>query len=331
MTLVPDRPYYSFSMSGSALASILRVDGLAKAFGDVKAVDGLSLEIRRGEIFGFLGPNGAGKTTTIKMMCGLLRPDRGSVMIDGTDLYAAKRRGLRSIGLSPQAIVIWETLTCYEQLEFIGRMYELDGPRAKRRSLELLETFGLMDKRNKLGRTLSGGMQRRLNIALALVHEPEILFLDEPQAGLDPQSRVLVRDYLRTLAAKTTIVLTTHDMEEADKLSDRVCIIDRGQKLVLDTVENIKAGLGQGDLVEIELAEDVRESLVPHVRGLQGENGNIVIQGRTLTLVSSGASDILAEILQVVKERGLRMEHLRVRPKTLEDVFIRLTGRGLRE
>ncbi|MCX6562049.1 MAG: ABC transporter ATP-binding protein [Candidatus Aminicenantes bacterium] len=318
-------------MSGSASAFILRVDGLAKAFGDVKAVDGLSLEIRRGEIFGFLGPNGAGKTTTIKMMCGLLRPDRGSVMIDGTDPYAAKRRGLRSIGLSPQAIVIWETLTCYEQLEFIGRMYELNGPRAKRRSLELLETFGLMDKRNKLGRTLSGGMQRRLNIALALVHEPEILFLDEPQAGLDPQSRVLVRDYLRTLAAKTTIVLTTHDMEEADKLSDRVCIIDRGQRLVLDTVENIKAGLGQGDLVEIELAEDVRESLVPHIPGLQGANGNIVIQGRTLTLVSSGASDILAEILQVVKERGLRMEHLRVRPKTLEDVFIRLTGRGLRE
>jgi len=318
-------------MPSAALETILRVDNLSKAFGDVQAVDGLSLEIRRGEIFGFLGPNGAGKTTTIRMMCGLLRPDRGSVTINGTNPYAAGARGLGSIGLSPQAIVIWETLTCHEQLEFAGRMYDLDGPRAKRRSLELLETFGLMDKRNKLALTLSGGMQRRLNIALALVHEPEILFLDEPQAGLDPQSRVLVRDYLRTLASKTTIVLTTHDMEEADKLSDRVCIIDHGKRLVLDSVENIKAGLGQGDLIEIELAGDIRESLVPYIPGLQGEDGSAVISGRTLTLVSSGASDVLAEILRAVKERGLRLEHLRVRPKTLEDVFIRLTGRGLRE
>jgi ABC-2 type transport system ATP-binding protein len=318
-------------MSANGSDPLLRVEGLAKSFGDIKAVDGLSLEIRRGEIFGVLGPNGAGKTTTIRMMCGLLRPDRGSVMIGGADLYAAASPGLRSVGLSPQAIVIWETLTCYEQLEFAGRMYDLDHARARRRSLELLDTFGLMDKRNKLGKTLSGGMQRRLNIALALVHEPELIFLDEPQAGLDPQSRVLVRDYLQTLAARTTIVLTTHDMEEADKLSDRVCIIDRGKKLVLDTVENIKGGLGQGDLVEIELAEDIRESLVPHIPALQGEDGNIVIQGRTLTLVSTGASDVLSEILRVVKERGLRLEHLRVRPKTLEDVFIRLTGRGLRE
>jgi len=318
-------------MSAPASGTILRVDGLTKSFGDVKAVDGLALEIRRGEIFGFLGPNGAGKTTTIKMMCGLLRPDRGTVTVNGVNPHAAGSRGLRSIGLSPQAIVIWETLTCREQLEFIGRMYDLDRPCARRRSLALLETFGLMDKRNKLGRTLSGGMQRRLNIALALVHEPEILFLDEPQAGLDPQSRVLVRDYLRTLSAKTTVVLTTHDMDEADRLSDRVCIIDHGKRLVLDTVANIKAGLGQGDLIEIELAEDVGESLVPHIPALQGAPANAVISGRTLTLVSSGASDILADILRAVKERGLRLEHLRVRPKTLEDVFIRLTGRGLRE
>lgn len=234
---------------------ILRTTDLTKSFGDVIAVDHFSLEIRRGEVFGFLGPNGAGKTTTIRMMCGLLKSDSGSIeILSGGSIFS---RGVISsmIGLSPQSIVIWEGLTCLEQLEFMGRAYNLDRVLARRRSEELLEAFGLQEKRNKLGKTLSGGMQRRLNIALALVHQPEILFLDEPQAGLDPQSRVLVRECIRRLSGKTTVILTTHDMEEAEKLSDRVSIIDRGKLLVLDSVENVKGRMGQGDLIEIELGE----------------------------------------------------------------------------
>jgi ABC-2 type transport system ATP-binding protein len=309
----------------------LRISGLTKLFGDLTAVDHLSLEVRRGEIFGFLGPNGAGKTTTIKMMCGLLRPDAGTVEVNGALVRASAFKGLGTIGLSPQSIIIWETLTCLEQLVFMGRAYGLDRAAARRRSLELLEAFGLAEKKNKLGKTLSGGMQRRLNIALALVHSPDVLFLDEPQAGLDPQSRVLVRDYVKSLTGKATVVLTTHDMEEAEKLSDRVCIIDHGRLLVLDTVETIKSRLGEGDLIEIELAEDARTALLPHIIGLEREGIKATIWGKTLTLVTARAAGILPEILQVIKAHGLRMENLRVRQKTLEDVFIRLTGRGLRE
>jgi ABC-2 type transport system ATP-binding protein len=248
----------------------LRVAGLSKSFKDVKAVDGLSLEVRRGEIFGFLGPNGAGKTTAIRMMCGLLRPDAGTVEIAGRPVRARAVGGLSGVGLAPQAIVVWDALTCAEQLEFMGRMYGLDRGLARRRTAALLEAFGLAEKRGRLARTLSGGMLRRLNIALALVHEPALLFLDEPQAGLDPQSRVLVRDYIRGLAGRTTVVLTTHDMDEAEKLSDRVCIIDRGRVLALDRVGAVKAALGPP-------------------------------------------------------------ASLRPREATLEDVFIALTGRGLRE
>jgi ABC-2 type transport system ATP-binding protein len=306
-------------MSASDRSVVLRVSDLAKSFGDVRAVDGLSLEVRRGEIFGFLGPNGAGKTTTIRLMCGLLRPDGGTVAVEG------------SIGLSPQSIMIWETLTPFEQLEFIGRMHDLDGRTAVRRAGALLEAFGLVEKRNKLARTLSGGMQRRLNIALALVHEPHVLFLDEPQAGLDPQSRVLVRDYIRALPPKTTVVLTTHDMEEAEKLSDRICIIDRGKVLVQDTVANIKTTVGSGDIIEIEAGAEDPGTVLSILRDLGAESGAVNVLGRLVTAVSPSASGLLAGFLRAVQDRGLRPDHARVRQITLEDVFLKLTGRGLRE
>ena len=309
----------------------LRLRGLVKSFGEVKAVDGLSLDVRRGEIFGFLGPNGAGKTTTIRMMCGLLAPDSGVVEIHGRRGPSSPSTARESIGLSPQAIVIWESLTCREQLEFMGQMYGLDRSSARRRSLCLLEAFGLQEKRNKLGKTLSGGLQRRLNIALALVHEPELLFLDEPQAGLDPQSRVLVREFIRGLPPRTTVILTTHDMEEAEKLSDRVCIIDRGRLLVLDTVARLKSRLGEGDLVEVEIAQDIRTALLPHVPALQQSGLSLNLGDHTLILVPDEAALVLPEILQAIKDRGLRLVNLRIRQKTLEDVFIHLTGRGLRE
>lgn len=310
---------------------ILKISGLTKSFGDIKAVNGLSLEVRRGEVFGFLGPNGAGKTTTIKMMCGLLRADAGSVEINGDDVLHRSAGRARNIGLSPQSIVIWESLTCREQLEFMGRAYGLSRPAAQAKSRALLESFSLQDKQNKLGKTLSGGMQRRLNIALALVHDPDILFLDEPQAGLDPQSRVLVRDIIRGLAVRTTVILTTQDMEEAEKLADRVCIIDRGRLLVLDSVANIKNRLGRGDVVEVEIAEDIQRFLLPYVPVLRGASLNRTVAGHTLSLVSDEAGLILPEILHIIRARGLKLEHIRVRKITLEDVFIQLTGRGLRE
>ncbi len=318
-------------MNAPSAEIALSVRDLAKSFRDVKAVDGLSFDVRRGEVFGFLGPNGAGKTTTMRMMCGLLRPDAGTVAFNGAGGGPLRGETLRTIGLSPQAIVLWETLTCLEQLEFMGRTYGLARADARRRSLDLLGSFGLEDKRDRRAKTLSGGMQRRLNIALALVHEPAVLFLDEPQAGLDPQSRVLVREYLRGLARRTTIVLTTHDMEEAEKLSDRVCVIDQGRLLALGTVAEIKSRLGRGDVVEIEVAEDARTALLPHLAALGPAAGNVSLRDHTLSFVSDEASRVLPAVLGILKDRGFGLENIRVRKVTLEDVFIQLTGRGLRE
>lgn len=310
---------------------VLRAVGLAKRFGRVVAVDGLSFEVRRGEVLGFLGPNGAGKTTTLKMLCGLLAPDAGEIEIDGHRLVPGRSPSLRTIGVAPQAIVIWEVLTCREQLELMGRLYDLPLAAARRRADSLLAAFGLEEKAHALGRTLSGGLQRRLNIALGLVHEPAIVFLDEPQAGLDPQSRVLVREHIRTLARQATVVVTTHDMEEAEKVSDRVCIIDHGRLLALDTVEEIKGQLGEGDVFEIELAGDADGGLLPRLAGLIPDHPSPSLQGNVLSFTSTKGAEILPAVLRAIEERGLQMHGLRVRPRTLEDVFIRLTGRRLRE
>ena len=310
---------------------VLRVANLTRRYGDLVAVDDISLEVRRGEILGFLGPNGAGKTTTIHMLCGLLRPDSGTIDLNGVRLEPGATRGLRAIGVCPQEIVIWEMLTCREQLVMMGQLYGLQRAHARRRADALLEALGLTEKASRLARTLSGGMKRRLNIALALVHEPELLFLDEPQAGLDPQSRVLVRDYVASLAGQVTVVLTTHDMEEAEKLSDRVCIIDQGKILELGTVEAIKDRLGDGDLLEIELAEDAEANLGPLLSGLEARGLDATFADRTLSFASTRAAELLPALLEGIRERGLTLEGLRVRKRTLEDVFIHLTGRGLRE
>jgi ABC-2 type transport system ATP-binding protein len=299
----------------------IRVDSIVKRFGGTTAVDGLSFEVHSGEIFGFLGPNGAGKTTSIRMMSGLLEPDAGRVEI-------ARRNGAASVGVCPQNIVIWDNLTCDEQLVYMGRMQGLSAADSRRRSAELLGALGLTEKAGRLARTLSGGMQRRLNIALALVHSPEIVFLDEPQAGLDPQSRVLVRDYIRGLRSRTTVVLTTHDMEEAEKLSDRVCIIDRGRLLALGTTEAIRQAAGGEDVIEIGIEGSVSERLVPF---LGPAAGGCVVTSENAARIRVGAPSALEEILAVVRDRGLVLRDLHLRRKSLEDVFIEMTGRSLRE
>ncbi len=236
--------------------AVLKVEGLTKRYGHIAAVDGLSFEVRRGEIFGLLGPNGAGKTTALGMVTGLIRPDAGQVLFHGRagDGPDAPSR----IGLAPQETVLWPRLTCLEQLQFVGELYGLHPARARQRGLDLLEAVGLSARRRSLARTLSGGMQRRLNLVLAMVHDPEILVLDEPEAGLDPQSRILVREMIRTLARSggKSVILTTHDMDEADRLADRVAIIDRGRVLLSDTPAALKRDAGPARARETTL-EDV--------------------------------------------------------------------------
>jgi len=301
---------------------VLKADSLFKKYDEIIAVDNISFEIFRGEIFGFLGPNGAGKTTTIKMMSGLLKPDGGHVVIDSND------HG-KSIGICPQHIVIWENLTCLEQIVFMGKMYNMSSSEAKRKGSELLDSLGLTPVRNRLAKKLSGGMQRRLNIALALVHSPEIVFLDEPQAGLDPQSRVLVRDYIRSIKDKTTIVLTTHDMEEAEKLSDRICIIDKGKLLVSGTADEIKKISGHDDMIEVEIVGDIEKELQQFINP---DIASIIsISGSLATFSIKDPVSTLDHILDVVKGRHIKVKTLRLRKISLEDIFISMTGRSIRE
>ncbi len=310
---------------------IVRLSGLRKSYGRLAAVKNLTLDIRREEIFGFLGPNGAGKTTTISMICGLLKKDAGDIRIDGHSLTEDFGRCKKLMGLCPQDIMIWESLTCREQLEFLARMYDIPGDIARKRALELLGVFGLEEKKNKLAKTLSGGMKRRLNIALALVHDPKILILDEPQAGLDPQSRILVREYIRTLAGEKTVILTTHDMDEADRLADRIGVIDHGELLVLDTADNLKGQVGTGDILEIKLA-DGQENKTALLKQHLPENLQILDDHPgCLRFVGADIPQVLSDLLEKSKKIGLKIEDMTIRKKTLEDVFISLTGRRLRE
>lgn len=320
---------------------ILSTHNLTKHFGDLTAVDGLNLEIFEGEVFGFLGPNGAGKTTSINMICGLLKPDKGWVSIQGEVIQGGSENARSRVGVCPQEIVLWERLTCIEQLQFIGQMYGFSGKTARKRGEKLLEDLDLLEKRNKLARTLSGGMQRRLNLAMALVHDPQILVLDEPEAGLDPQSRVKVREYIQSLAGVKTVILTTHNMDEADRMADRVAIIDHGKLLVLDTPQGLKKQVAEGDVVEIRVesleirginqVKTLLESQFQKVT-LQPDHGQAVDEGQGLiSLRTMDAVGVLPAILDLLKTNGVQPSDVRIRENTLEDVFIQLTGRRLRE
>lgn len=310
--------------------SIISLISLSKLFKSLKAVNNLSLDIRSNEILGLLGPNGAGKTTTIRMICGLLKPSSGEVLI--YDLPWKKAPEIRKkIGYAPQENVFWPKLTCIEQLIFNGRMYDLSASHAKANSRNILEKLGLEEKSNALASTLSGGMKRRLSLALALVHDPEILILDEPEAGLDPQSRLLVREYIRELASQKTIILSTHNMDEADRLSDRIAIMDRGELLMIDTPENLKHTIGKGDILEVETnilnasdLEELKLKIASPEIGVRVHEGKLLFQG--MDMIGK-----ISEISRIILQTNEKILKMTLRENSLEDVFIHLTGRRLRE
>jgi ABC-2 type transport system ATP-binding protein len=309
---------------------VLQTENLTKRYGALTAVQDLNLEVHQGEVFGFLGPNGAGKTTSINMMCGLLKPDSGQVRLHGRPLRDGEVR--TQVGVCPQQVVLWERLTCLEQIQFIGQMYGLSASLARQRGRQLLEEMDLAEKRNQQASLLSGGMQHRLNLALALVHDPQIVILDEPEAGLDPQSRVRVREYIRSLAHRKTVILTTHNMDEADRLADRVAIIDHGRLLVLDTPQALKARLGEGDVLELSLNGDA-SSLEEIRKALHSLAGQIELNWAhdTLTLRSLDLVNLLPDVLEALGAASIHPGEVRLRANSLEDVFIQLTGRKLRD
>ena len=308
-------------------------EDLTKVFpGDVRAVDGLDLKIKRGEVFGFLGPNGAGKTTSIRMMTGLLKPTSGKVIIEGELIEKVTGESKKRIGICPQEIVIWELLTSIENLTLIASMYNVPRGTGKKRAEELLEELQLIEKRDALAGSLSGGMKRRLNVAMAMIHDPDIIVLDEPTAGLDPQSRLVVTGLIDRIKKeeKKTIILTTHMMEIADQLSDRVAIIDHGKLLQLDTPENLKNQIGAGDVMDIALAEESQVGTAIETLGrLQGVETS-ELRGRVVVKALDVARR-LPEIFQNLESMGAKVSDVSLRRNTLEDVFISLTGRKLRE
>lgn len=315
-------------MNSSSHEPVISIEGLKKKFGDFTAVDGLNFEIYKNEIFGLLGPNGAGKTTTINMICGLLPPTEGTIHFNGNRKHSFDKS---LIGYCPQENIFYPKLTCLEQLLFIGRIYGLSSRAIKSRALELLALLGLTDKINVRASKLSGGMKRRLNICLALIHQPEILILDEPEAGLDPQSRILVRDFIKSFGEKKTIILTTHNMDEADRLADRIAIIDYGKLLLLDTTDNMKKTVGEGDMLELVTSckeEDIINRFIARV----GEDALTVRWVENSLLIKHGnVIEHLPSIKSIADIAGLKIDEIKLRENTLEDVFIHLTGRSLRQ
>ena len=308
----------------------IEAQNLTKKFGDFLAVDNLDLKIKKGEVFGFLGPNGAGKTTSISMMVGLLRPSSGNVLINGKEVANTDKR---TIGICPQELVLWENLTCYESLKLMGDMYEVPKDILDQRIENLLKDLFLTDKANTVVSNLSGGMKRRLNLALAVIHEPEIVLLDEPSEGLDPQSRRVLWNYILSMRDNDgkTVILTTHLMDEADRLSDRVAIIDHGQLLKLDTPKNLKKEVGEGDIVELTLSnKNSNAEVIKHLESLDDIMSVVELEGK-INLRAFNAVGKLPKIIGALEESNINIDDLAIRQNTLEDVFIELTGTGLRE
>ncbi len=306
---------------------MIKIEGLKKRYGEFTAVDGLSFDINRNEVFGLLGPNGAGKTTTINMICGLLPPSEGKITFNKQ--YGKDPKSL--IGYCPQENIFYPKLTCLEQLLFIGQIYGVSSTPLNARAFELLKLLGLEDKTHVRASNLSGGMKRRLNICLALIHDPEILILDEPEAGLDPQSRILVRDFIKAIGKQKTIILTTHNMDEADRLAERVAIIDYGKLLLLDTPQNLKRTVGEGDILELILENSDENGLNLLSESLKELSMNIKINNNTVLIKHSSIIGQLPAIKNITEKHGLKISEIKLRENTLEDVFIHLTGRNLRQ
>jgi ABC-2 type transport system ATP-binding protein len=308
----------------------IQTEHLTKNYGDVCAVKDLSLEVFRGEIFGFLGPNGAGKSTSIGMICGLIKPDSGKVRIhDQTGHSPVNTKSM--IGFCPQEIILWPKLTCLEQLVFTGQMYGMSLRKARLSGKNLLVRTGLFEKRNRLASTLSGGMKRRLNLCLALVHDPEIIVLDEPEAGLDPQSRVMVREFIREMGKAKTVILTTHNMDEADRLAERVAIIDHGHLLKLDTPSNLKKAMSDGEIIQVIITPAGDKGQAEAEACLKKNGKDVSIQQDRILIRGKADPEILWKTSNLLKDNGFIIAEIGMRPNTLEDVFISLTGRSLRE
>lgn len=311
--------------------AIIEIKELSKKYGEMVAVDKISLEISEGEIFGLLGPNGAGKSTTISMITSLIKPDKGKILVDGFDIVKNPIEAKKVLGLVPQEIALYPTLTAKENLDFWGRMYGLKGARLKQRIDDVLEIAGLKDREKDRIDSFSGGMKRRINIAAALLHEPKIVIMDEPTVGIDPQSRNHILESVLNLNKNgMTVIYTSHYMEEVELLCSRIGIIDHGKVIALGSREELRELVGDSDVITVELTQRPEESVVNQLQGIGGIN-SIKIDDKKICIMAKDANAVVAEVVTILNANEYGIYSLNTEHQSLESVFLYLTGRDLRE
>ncbi|OII63641.1 daunorubicin/doxorubicin resistance ABC transporter ATP-binding protein DrrA [Streptomyces sp. CC53] len=307
----------------------IHAEGLVKTFGDVRALDGVDLDVPEGTVLGLLGPNGAGKTTAVRVLTTLLRPDSGRAVVAGVDVLRHPDEVRRSIGLSGQFAAVDEYLTGRENLHMVGQLYQLPGKAAKVRAAELLERFQLTGAADRPVKTYSGGMRRRLDLAAALVVSPPVMFMDEPTTGLDPRNRQALWDVIQELVAGgTTLLLTTQYLEEADHLAHEICVIDHGRVIARGTSDQLKARTG-GERVEVVVHTPGQIPTGREVLARFGQaDAGVAVEEHTrrLTVPVTGGARLLAEVIRELDARGVEIDDIGLRRPTLDDVFISLTG-----
>jgi ABC-2 type transport system ATP-binding protein len=303
---------------------------LHKSYGDVQALRGVDLRVEKGSVFGLLGPNGAGKTTAVRILTTLLDPDEGSARVAGFDVVRDAARVRQHIGLAGQYAAVDENLTGFENLEMVGRLYHLGRGRSRERSRELLASFDLSEAGDRLVRTYSGGMRRRLDLAAALVAKPPVLFLDEPTTGLDIRSRIGLWDAIEALVSEgTTVLLTTQYLDEADRLADRIAVIDQGLVIAEGTPEELKNQVG-GERLEIHLCDSARgEEAVSALASIA--NDRPFLEDGTVRVPVAERRGTIADAVRRLDDAGIAIDDIAVSTPTLDDVFLTLTGRAVEQ
>jgi ABC-2 type transport system ATP-binding protein len=315
----------------SAQPGIVHLEGVTKRFGDVVAVDRVTMEVRKGEIFGLLGPNGAGKTTIINILVGLLRPDGGTVLIQGRDVARNGMAARRGVGVVPQDLAIYEDLTSLENVRFFASLYGLKGRELDRAAREALELAGLSDSVKALPKRFSGGMKRRLNIACAIAHRPTLIIMDEPTVGIDPQSRHHILQSVRRLNGEgSTIIYTSHYMEEVEEIAQRIAIMDHGKIIAEGTQEELKTLITDTSLLWVTVAGRV-DGLEPEkLRQIPGVTG-VEVAENVVKVSSAHEVNTLGQVITHITSREIPIRNIETKTPDLETVFLTLTGRSLRD